>query len=45
MPEFEVGNDKKYEVETIRDSTVYSKEVDGYLLELYYLVIWKDYLK
>ena len=39
MPEFELGNNKEYEVEIIRDNTVYAKEVDGYLPELYYLVV------
>ena len=43
--EFEPGDDKEYKVEAIQDSTVYTKEVDGHLLELYYLVAWKGYLK
>ena len=38
VPEFEKGNDKKYEIEAIQDSTVYAKEADRYLLGLYYLV-------
>ena len=38
VPEFEISNDKKYKVEAIRDSAVYTKEVDGHLLGLYYLV-------
>ena len=37
--EFKPGdNDKEYEVEAIQNSAVYTKEVDGYLPELYYLV-------
>ena len=43
MPEFEPGDNKEYEVEVIRDSAVYVKEVDGYLPGLYYLVAWKGY--
>ena len=39
VPEFEPGDDKKYEVEAIQDSTVYAKEANEYLLELYYLVV------
>ena len=44
VPEFEPGDNKKYEVEAIQDSIVYANEVDGHLLELYYLVAWKSYL-
>ena len=36
--EFEPGDDKEYEVEAIRDNAVYVKDVDRYLLGLYYLV-------
>ena len=39
----EPGNDKKYEVEDIRGSAVYAKEVDKHLPRLYYLVAWKGY--
>ena len=45
VPEFEPGNNKEYKMEAIRDSAVYAKEVDGYLLGLYYLVAWKGYPK
>ena len=45
IPEFKMGNHKEYEVKTIWDSIVYAKEVDRHLLGLYYLVIWKGYLK
>ena len=38
VPEFELGDDKEYEVEAIRDSAVYAKEADGHLPGLYYLV-------
>ena len=38
MPEFEPGDNKKYEVEAIRDSAVYAKEANRYLPGLYYLV-------
>ena len=45
VPEFELepGDDKEYEVEAIRDSAVYAKEVDRHLPGLYYLVAWKGY--
>ena len=45
VPEFEPGNDKEYEVEAIQNGAVYTKKVDRHLLELYYLVAWKGYLK
>ena len=45
VPEFELGNDKKYKVEAIQDSAVYAKEADGHLPGLYYLVTWKGYLE
>ena len=45
VPEFETGDDKEYEMEAIRDSAVYAKEVDGHLPGLYYLVAWKGYPK
>ena len=38
VPENEPGDNKEYKVEAIRDNAVYIKEVDGHLLELYYLV-------
>ena len=38
MPEFKPGNNKEYEVEAIQDSAIYAKEVDKYLLRLYYFV-------
>ena len=41
--EFEAGNDKEYEVDGIRDSTVYARESAGQLSGLYYLVLWKSY--
>ena len=45
IPEFEPGDDKKYEVETIQDGVVHVKETDKHLLRLYYLVAWKGYLE
>ena len=36
--EFETGNNKEYEIDGIRDNTVYARELAGQLLELYYLV-------
>ena len=43
VPEFEVGDNKEYEVEAIQDNVVYTKEADRYLLGLHYLVVWKGY--
>ena len=37
-PEFDAGNNKEYKVEAIIDSAVYTKEAEGSLLGLYYLV-------
>lgn len=39
VPEFEMGNEKKYEVEATLDNTVYTKKANGHLPRLYYLVI------
>ena len=44
--EFDTGNDDsgEYEVEAIWDNAVFAKESkSGYLLSLYYLVLWKGY--
>ena len=42
--EFEVGNNKEYKVDGIRDSAVYAKEsATEQLPGLYYLVLWKGY--
>ena len=41
--EFEAGNNQKYEVNGIWDSTVYAMESAGQLPGLYYLVSWKSY--
>ena len=45
--EFEENiEDKEYEVETICDSAVYTKEFEsGQLPSLYYLIFWKNFLK
>lgn len=43
--EFDVGEDKRYKVEAIKDSTVYNKTLKNQLLALYYLVSWKSYWK
>ena len=44
-PGFDAGNNKKYKVEVIIDSIVYTKEIEGHLPSLYYLVFWKSYLE
>ena len=43
--EFEVGDDKEYEVEGIQDSAVYIRKSAKQLPGLYYLVLWKGYPK
>lgn len=42
LPEFETSNNKKYEIKTIPNHTIYVKKADGHILGLYYLVLWKD---
>ena len=42
-PEFDVGNNKDYEVKAIINSAVYAKEAERHLPDLYYLVFWKSY--
>ena len=37
--EFEVGNNKKYKVQAIINSTIYDHKVENYLPDLYYLVL------
>ena len=40
------NNSKNYKIEAICDCVVYAKKSkSNYLLELYYLVFWKDYLE
>lgn len=36
--DFIIGNNKEYKVQTIQDSTVYTNEMEDYLLSLCYLV-------
>ena len=46
MPKLDTSNDdnKKYKMETIWDSAVYTrKSKSGYLPSLSYLIAWKDY--
>ena len=38
VPKFELGDNKEYEVEAIRDSEFYAKKADGQLPGLYYMV-------
>lgn len=40
---FEANDNKKYEIEVIRDSAIYAKGASKYLFGLYYLVEWKGY--
>lgn len=39
------GNSKEYEMKAICDNVVYTRELKGYLLGFYYLVLWKGYPK
>ena len=41
--EIDEGDSQKYEVEAICDSAVYTRESEGHLPGLYYLVSWKGY--
>lgn len=41
--DFNAGNKEEYELEAIWDSVFYAKKSIGYLLGLYYLVLWKSY--
>ncbi len=41
--EFEIGDNKKYEVEAIINSAVYSQLANDQMPGLYYLVSWKGY--
>ncbi len=41
--EFNAKNNKKYEVKSIINNMVYSKEVESQIPELYYLILWKSY--
>ena len=44
--EFEATNNKKYEVDGIWKNAIYTKEwIIKQLPRLYYLVLWKSYLK
>ena len=42
---FEISNNKKYNIESIWDNAVYTKNSVKQLLILYYLILWKNYLK
>ena len=43
VSEFETDNYKEYKVKAIQDSVVYTKEADGYLQGLHYLIAKKSY--
>ena len=43
--EFKAGNKEEYKVKAICDSAVYAKKAENHLPGLYYLVVWKGYLK
>ncbi len=41
--EFEVGDNKEYEIEAIIDNAVYGQQANDQIPGLYYLVSWKGY--
>ena len=43
--EFKAGNNKKYEIEIIKDNIVYAKKAERHLQGLYYLFSWKSNLE
>lgn len=43
--EFKTKNNKKYKVKAIMNSVVYGKKINNQIQGLYYLVLWKSYLK
>lgn len=43
--EFDIGNEKQYEVKEIGDNVVYSRESESDLAGLYYLISWNGYLQ
>ena len=46
VTELDIGKSKKYKLKAIWDSIVYIEELEAWqLLGLYYLVVWKGYLK
>ena len=45
VAEFKASNGQEYEVEVIQESVVYATKRKGHLPSLYYLVLWKKYLK
>lgn len=42
---FDASNGKEYKVKAIQNSIVYASKIKKYPLSIYYLVIWKKYLK
>ena len=46
VPKLDAGdNSEEYKIEVIWDSAVYTRESEGYLPGLYYLIVWKGYPK
>lgn len=39
------NNSKMYKIETIWNSAIYIKKLKGYLLDFFYLVVWKNNFK
>lgn len=42
---FKAKDNQEYKVKSMIDSIVYGKEIENQLPDLYYLVLWKNYLK
>lgn len=42
---FEARDNKHYKIKSIVNSVVYDKEAESKMSSLYYLVLWKSYLK
>ncbi len=43
--ELDESNSKEYKVEAICNSAMYASKLEGHLLNLYYLILWKGYLE
>ncbi len=43
--ELDKGDSEEYKVKAIRDSAVYTRELEDHLSGFYYLVLWKGYPK
>ena len=44
-PKFHALDNKKYKIKAIKNSILYAKKPEKYLLSLYYFIFWKNYLE